>query len=106
MSEPSAPKYIFVIGGPGAGKGTQCSLLAKRYGFAHLSLGDILRAETADPDSKWAGIIRHNMQEGIVGSMEMTVDLLKNAINSLVSRPKCILIDGKMTRHCDNEALY
>lgn len=102
MSEPSAPKYIFVIGGPGAGKGTQCSLLAKRYGFAHLSLGDILRAETADPDSKWAGIIRHNMREGIVGSMEMTVDLLKNAINNLGDRPKCVLIDGKMTHHFDN----
>ena len=42
------------------------------------------------------------MREGIVGSMEMTVDLLKNAINNLGDRPKCVLIDGKMTHHFDN----
>jgi UMP-CMP kinase len=106
VGQPSSPEYVFVIGGPGAGKGTQCSSLVKRYGFSHLSLGDILRAETANPDSKWAGIIRRNMQEGTVGSMEMTVGLLKNAINNLGGRPKYILIDGKMTHKFNNEALY
>ncbi len=28
---------IFVLGGPGAGKGTQCESLVKDYGFRHLS---------------------------------------------------------------------
>lgn len=31
--------------GPGAGKGTQCALLAKEFNFVHLSAGDLLRAE-------------------------------------------------------------
>lgn len=31
------PIVIFVLGGPGAGKGTQCERLAQRYGFVHLS---------------------------------------------------------------------
>jgi UMP-CMP kinase len=106
VGEPSSPKYIFVIGGPGAGKGTQCSSLVKRYGFSHLSLGDILRAETANPDSKWAGIIRRNMQEGVVGSMEMTVDLLNNAIKNLGDRPKYVLIDGRVNHHFDNLRRY
>lgn len=35
--------YVFVLGGPGAGKGTQCSLLVKEFGFHHLSAGDLLR---------------------------------------------------------------
>lgn len=35
--------YVFVLGGPGAGKGTQCSLLAKEFNFQHLSAGSLLR---------------------------------------------------------------
>ena len=36
---------FFVLGGPGCGKGTVCSHLVKKYGFVHLSAGDLLRAE-------------------------------------------------------------
>jgi adenylate kinase family enzyme len=31
--------------GPGAGKGTQCGKMVEKYGFAHLSAGDLLREE-------------------------------------------------------------
>ncbi len=31
-------KVVFVLGGPGAGKGTQCERLVQRYGFVHLSV--------------------------------------------------------------------
>ena len=36
---------VFVLGGPGAGKGTQCSNIVREYGWVHLSAGDLLRAE-------------------------------------------------------------
>ncbi|KAF8775736.1 hypothetical protein HU200_004273 [Digitaria exilis] len=36
---------VFVIGGPGSGKGTQCSMIVKHFGFTHLSAGDLLREE-------------------------------------------------------------
>ena len=36
---------FFVLGRPGAGKGTQCARLVKEYGFVHLSAGDLLRKE-------------------------------------------------------------
>jgi UMP-CMP kinase len=36
---------LFVLGGPGAGKGTQCANLVRDYNFTHLSAGDLLRAE-------------------------------------------------------------
>ena len=33
------PRVLFVLGGPGAGKGTQCARLVADYGFVHLSAG-------------------------------------------------------------------
>lgn len=33
----------FVLGAPGAGKGTQCDFLAENFGFRHLSYGDLCR---------------------------------------------------------------
>lgn len=41
MSE--KPKVIFVLGGPGSGKGTHCDMLRERFSLLHLSVGDILR---------------------------------------------------------------
>lgn len=40
-------KVVFVVGGPGSGKGTQCERIVNKYGFTHLSTGDLLRAEVA-----------------------------------------------------------
>jgi UMP-CMP kinase len=34
---PDEVTVVFVLGGPGAGKGTQCENLTKDYGFVHLS---------------------------------------------------------------------
>ena len=39
------PKAVFVLGGPGSGKGTQCAMIVERFGYHHLSAGDLLRAE-------------------------------------------------------------
>ena len=36
------PKVFFVLGGPGAGKSTQCAKLVEDYNFVHLSAGDLL----------------------------------------------------------------
>lgn len=38
-------KCVFVLGGPGSGKGTQCSRLVEKLGCTHLSAGDLLREE-------------------------------------------------------------
>ena len=38
---------VWVLGGPGCGKGTQCDKIVAKYGFTHLSSGDLLREEVA-----------------------------------------------------------
>jgi hypothetical protein len=40
-----APNVVFVLGGPGAGKGTMCEIAMNQLGWHHLSAGDLLRAE-------------------------------------------------------------
>ena len=38
-------EIVFVLGGPGSGKGTQCEKIVANFGYTHLSAGDLLRAE-------------------------------------------------------------
>jgi len=38
---------LVLLGPPGAGKGTMCMSIIEKYGLAHMSSGDILRAERA-----------------------------------------------------------
>jgi adenylate kinase len=37
------PKIVFILGGPGSGKGTQSAEMVEKYGFEHFSTGDLLR---------------------------------------------------------------
>ena len=52
-------KNLIFLGGPGAGKGTVSNRMIAKYGVAHISTGDILRAEVAKgtPAGKEAGAI-------------------------------------------------
>jgi adenylate kinase len=36
---------VFVMGGPGSGKGTQCLKLKEKFGYVHISTGDLLREQ-------------------------------------------------------------
>eukprot|EP01079_Euglenida_sp_SAG-EU17-18_P011965 gene11965-2185_t len=39
------PTVVFVLGGPGSGKGTQCALLAEKVGCVHLDPSHLVRNE-------------------------------------------------------------
>lgn len=43
----SNKRFLCSSGGPGSGKGTQCEKVVEKYGYTHLSSGDLLRAEVA-----------------------------------------------------------
>ena len=76
-----APNVVFVLGGPGAGKGTMCELAETQLGWKHLSTGDLLRAEREAGGSTAAEIEQH-MADGTLVPNEITVTLLKNAMET------------------------
>jgi UMP-CMP kinase len=75
---------IFVLGGPGAGKGTQCARLVNDFNFAHLSAGDLLRAEQNRKGSQYGDLIRTYIREGTIVPMQVTMKLLENAMQDIL----------------------
>lgn len=87
---------VFVLGGPGAGKGTQCANLVRDYGFKHLSAGDLLREEQDRPGSEFGDMIKSYIRDGKIVPMEVTIQLLENAMNATIEKSgtRKFLIDG------------
>lgn len=79
------PKIVFVLGAPGAGKGTQCSKIVDEFGFVHLSAGDLLREERQRPGSEFGELIEECITNGKIVPVEVTCSLLENAINKTIA---------------------
>jgi len=84
---------IFVLGGPGCGKGTQCAQIVDRYGFTHLSSGDLLRDEVQSGSSRGKAL-NAIMEKGELVPLEVVLDLLAEAMLKEVAKSKGFLIDG------------
>ena len=87
------PNVIFVLGGPGSGKGTQCDNITKNFNFQHFSAGDLLRAER-DSGSETAELINSYIVEGKIVPVEITCGLLRKAMEKAGWDEKEYLIDG------------
>ena len=63
-------KNLVFLGAPGAGKGTVSNLMLKNYQIAHISTGDILRAEVAKqtPAGKEAEVKKGSEVAIVIGS--------------------------------------
>uniref|UniRef100_A0A3Q2PPF2 UMP-CMP kinase n=1 Tax=Fundulus heteroclitus TaxID=8078 RepID=A0A3Q2PPF2_FUNHE len=98
------PKVIFVLGGPGAGKGTQCSKIVEAYNYTHLSAGDLLRAERGREGSADGQLIDNYIKEGKIVPVEITIRLLRKAMEETMKADETksyFLIDG-FPRNEDN----
>lgn len=88
----SHPTVVFVIGGPGSGKGTQCANIKKTFGYEHLSTGDILRRVVEKKENpKWKEL-KEKMDKGDFVSSEELLGYVKNELESMGN--KKVLLDG------------
>ena len=91
----AAPKalydVVFVLGGPGCGKGTNCARIVTDFDYTHLSAGDLLRAER-ESGSDLAEMINSFIKDGRIVPAEVTVGLLKTAMEK--SGKQKFLVDG------------
>ncbi|XP_053995626.1 UMP-CMP kinase isoform X1 [Hylaeus anthracinus] len=101
MSAIKKPEVLFVLGGPGAGKGTLCWYITKEYGYVHLSAGDLLREERAKPSSEYGELIENHIKNGTIVPVAITCSLLDRAMQTSDNPNKRFLIDG-FPRNQDN----
>ncbi|MFN3931023.1 MAG: nucleoside monophosphate kinase [Brevundimonas sp.] len=89
------PNIVFILGGPGAGKGTMCELAKIQLGWTHLSTGDLLRAELKAGGPRTA-LIKSYVDAGTLVPDEIVVGLLKDAIVKTIRGTGDVnfLIDG------------
>ena len=86
------PNIIF-LGAPGSGKGTVAKKLAEKYGYLHLSTGDLFR-ETLKLDTPLANQIREYIKQGKLVPDEVTNNMMKQYIVNAINNNKCFLLDG------------
>jgi len=96
------PTVVFVLGGPGSGKGTQCANIVEHFGYTHLSAGDLLRAEIKS-GSENGTMIQNMIKEGKIVPSEVTIKLLQRAMQE--NGNDKFLIDG-FPRNEENRAAF
>jgi len=94
-------RVIFVLGGPGVGKGTQCQKIQQQNEeFVHLSAGELLR-QARESGSEHGEVIMQCINQGTIVPAEITVDLLRQAMVAHGWEKKRFLVDG-FPRNEDN----
>ena len=83
-------KNIIFIAPPAAGKGTQSELLISKYGYEHISTGDLLRNEIKS-GSDLGKELDSMMKRGSLISDEIVNKLLINALSNIT---KPFILDG------------
>ena len=83
---------ILMIGASGSGKGTQAKILVEKYGFCHLSMGDVLK-EQVKLQTEEGKLIDSYQKNGNLVPLEITVRALMNKINA-TPNTNGYLLDG------------
>ena len=82
---------LLIMGPPGAGKGTQAKILAKKYNLLHLSTGDILRHEI-NKKTEIGLEAQSYMNKGNLVPDNVLLTIVKNALTKL--KDSGVILDG------------
>ncbi|WP_237022747.1 adenylate kinase family protein [Mycoplasma miroungigenitalium] len=89
----NAKLNMVFMGPPGVGKGTVASVIAKQYGFIHLSTGSIFREEIAKK-SELGLKVSEIVKSGKYVPDEITNEIVKNKLTQLQKENKIVILDG------------
>jgi adenylate kinase len=92
---------VILLGPPGAGKGTQCKRIIEKYQTAHLSSGDILRAERA-AGTELGKKAQDYMDSGALVPDDLIIDMM---VAAMKKAPKGYVLDGFPRTTVQAEAL-
>merc|ERR1712198_116121 len=85
---------VWVLGGPGSGKGSQCEILSYKKNFKHISGGELLRHEVMS-GSKIGAKLYKMMEMGELVPTTVVLDLLAEAmINAIDEKANGYLLDA------------
>ena len=84
---------LWITGPAGAGKGTQCAKLHARYGFTHLSSGELMRHEVLEGTSR-SKFLCELMKNGNPVPNSMVIEVIAQAMVALAKESKGFVIDG------------
>lgn len=86
-------KNIVIFGAPGAGKGTQSDKMIGKYGFGHISTGDVLRNEIKN-GTELGKTAKGYIDNGQLIPDELMVDILASVYDSFGKEHKGVIFDG------------
>ncbi len=70
---------LLLLGGPGAGKGTQAQILAQRFDIPHISTGNIFR-ENIRKSTELGNKVKNILKEGKLVSNDLTNEIVKDRL--------------------------
>ena len=82
---------LLIMGPPGAGKGTQAKILAKKFHLVHLSTGDILR-DGIDKSSELGLKAQTYMNAGNLVPDEVLLEMMQSTLTEL--KDSGVILDG------------
>lgn len=87
------PKVIYVMGPPGAGKGTQADLLAHEVGYIRFSTGGAFR-DVAHRDTELGRTVKNLMENGLLCPPEVAAEVVTTAVQKHLAGGHGIVFDG------------
>ena len=86
-------KNIVIFGAPGSGKGTQSDKMIEKYGFEHISTGDVLRSEMKN-GTELGKTARQYIDQGQLVPDQLIVDMLASVYDKFGGDHKGVIFDG------------
>ena len=86
-------KNIVLFGKPGAGKGTQASVLKEKFELVHISTGDVFRYNISNR-TELGTLAKSYMDKGELVPDSVTINMLSDEVDRSIAQAKGYIFDG------------